>query len=231
MKKAWLWVAATTTVAVFVIRRSRGGEVARELLGKGFQGTLVSDRWSGYGWVKVAQRQMCWAHLKRHFVAFEDHGPKARRLGRALQRATRKLFHELNRARDGTIKYATFRNQVRPLQRRIEALLRRGVACPSKKVAGMCREIVALRPALWTFLWRPCVEPTNNHGERVLRHAVVWRRSSLGTDSEVGRGFVERVLTTVQTLRLQRRNVLDYMTAACEASLRGEPAPSLLAAA
>ena len=230
MKKAWLWVAATTTVAVFLIRRSRGGQVARELLGEGFKGTLVSDRWPGYSWVKTAQRQLCWAHLKRHFKAFEDHGKKARRLGKALQRATRTLFHELNRARDGTIKYSTLRNQVRPVQRRIEALLRRGVACPSKKVAGMCREILELRPALWTFLWRPCVEPTNNHGERVLRHAVVWRKSSLGTDSETGSRFVERVLTAVQTLRLQRRNVLDYMTAACAASLLGVPAPSLLPA-
>ena len=231
MKKAWLWVATTTTVAVFLIRRSRGGQVARELLGEGFKGTLVSDRWSGYGWVDTAQRQLCWAHLKRHWKAFEDHGPKARRLGKALQRATRTLFHELNRARDGTIKYSTLRHQVRPVQQRIEALLRRGVACPSKKVAGMCREILELRPAMWTFLWRPCVEPTNNHGERVLRHAVVWRKSSLGTDSETGSRFVERVLTAVQTLRLQRRNVLDYMTAACEASLRGVRAPSLLAAA
>ena len=123
------------------------------------------------------------------------------------------------------------RNKVRPVQARIEALLAMGEACPSKKVAGMCREILTLRPALWTFLWRPWVEPTNNHGERVLRHAVVWRKSSLGTDSEVGSRFVERVLTAVQTLRLQRCNVLDYMTAACEASLRGEHAPSLLAAA
>lgn len=230
-KKAWLWVAATTTVAVFLIRRSRGGDVARELLGEDFKGTLVSDRWSGYRWVAVAQRQLCWAHLKRHFKAFEDYGKKAHRIGKDLQRATRKLFHELNRARDGTIQFSTLRNNARPVQARIEALLAKGAACPSKKVAGMCREILELRPALWTFLWRPCVEPTNNHGERVLRHAVVWRKSSLGTDSEAGSRFVERVLTVVQTLRLQNRNVLDYMTTACEASLRGDRAPSLLVAA
>ena len=48
-KKAWLWVAATTAVAVFLIRRSRAGAVARELLGEKFEGTLVSDRRSGYG--------------------------------------------------------------------------------------------------------------------------------------------------------------------------------------
>jgi transposase len=228
LKKAWLWVAATPTVAVFLIRRSRGGDVARELLGANFGGTLVSDRWCGYAWVDAARRQLCWAHLKRHFKAFEDYGPHARRIGKALQRATRKLFHEVHRVRDGTIQHGTFRNNVRPLQRRIESLLGRGAACPSKKVAGMCREILELRPALWTFLWRPCVDPTNNHGERVLRHAVVWRKSSGGTDTETGSRFVERVLTVVQTLRLQRRHVLEYMVAAVEASLLGRRAPSLL---
>jgi hypothetical protein len=32
----------------------------------------------------------------------------------------------------------------------------------------------------------------------------------------------------VATLKQQHRNVLDYVTAACEAALRGEPATSLL---
>ena len=74
---------------------------------------------------------------------------------------------------------------------------------------------------------QPC--STTRGATPVLRHAVVWRKSSLGTDSESGSRFVERVLTVVQTLRLQRRNVLDYMTAVSEASLRGDRAPSLIA--
>jgi len=35
-------------------------------------------------------------------------------------------------------------------------------------------------------------------------------------------------LTTVTTLRLQKRNVLDYLTAACAAAIQGETPPSLL---
>lgn len=45
-KRAWLWVAATTWVTVFLVRLSRGGDVARELLGATFSGILVTDRWS-----------------------------------------------------------------------------------------------------------------------------------------------------------------------------------------
>lgn len=45
-KGAWLWVAVTTWVTVFVVRLSRGGHVARELLGETFAGILVTDRYS-----------------------------------------------------------------------------------------------------------------------------------------------------------------------------------------
>jgi transposase len=43
-KRAWLWVASVVTV--FLVRLSRGGQVARELLGKGLSGILVTDRYS-----------------------------------------------------------------------------------------------------------------------------------------------------------------------------------------
>jgi transposase len=49
-KRAWLWVAVTSLVTVFVVRLSRGGQVVRELLGESFCGILISDRYSAYNW-------------------------------------------------------------------------------------------------------------------------------------------------------------------------------------
>jgi transposase len=60
---------------------------------------------------------------------------------------------------------------------------------------------------LWTFVRVEGVEPTNNGAERALRHAVIWRRISGGTDSADGSRFVERMLTVVATCRQQKRNV------------------------
>ncbi len=62
-KRAWLWVAVTSFVTVFLVRMSRGGHVARELLGEAFSGILVTDRYSAYNWYPVRWRQVCWAHL------------------------------------------------------------------------------------------------------------------------------------------------------------------------
>ena len=70
--------------------------------------------------------------------------------------------------------------------------------------------------------------PTNNAAERAIRHAVIWRKISLGTDSEQGSRFVERMLTVVQTLRMQRRNILDFVAESCQAAIHKVPGPSLL---
>src|SRR5215510_6177187 len=63
-KRAWLWVAVTSVVTVFVVRLSRGGQVARELLGERFSGIMVTDRYRAYNWYPVRWRQLCWAHLE-----------------------------------------------------------------------------------------------------------------------------------------------------------------------
>src|SRR5918992_1464168 len=81
---AWLWVAVTTWVTVFVVRLSRGGHIARELLGKTFAGILVTDRYSAYNWYPVRWRQLCWAHLLRDFAAMRGRGDSSEALGEAL---------------------------------------------------------------------------------------------------------------------------------------------------
>ena len=227
-KRAWLWVAVAAQMAVFLIRRSRGAQVAKELLGAAFAGILVSDRWSAYAWVDVARRQLCWAHLLRQFRGFQDHGPEAKAIGRALELLTDTMFHAWHRVRDGTKTRAAFQKLIEPLRQHVVARLQEGAACPAQAVAGRCREILELEPALWTFAYVEGVEPTNNVGEHRIRHGVMWRKTSFGTDSPSGSRFVERILTVVTTLRMQKRNVLDYVASACEAALQGRPAPSLL---
>lgn len=226
--RAWLWVATTTLVAVFTIVRSRGKDVAKQMLGEGFGGTLVSDRWCAYNWVDVLRRQVCWAHLVREFEGFLERGGEAKRIGELLLGEVFVMFEWWHKARDGTIQRSTLKKKMRPLMGEVERLLAEGAVRPNAKVAGTCREILKLRDALWTFVYVEGVEPTNNMAEQDLRHAVIWRKTSFGTKSAGGSRFVERILSVAMSLRKQRRNVLDYLTAACEAALRGDSAPSLL---
>lgn len=227
-QRAWLGVAVTTWVTVFLVRLSRGAKVARELLGQGFQGILGTDRWSAYTWYTPRRRQLCWAHLLRDFEAMRERGGRSTEIGEALQAAARQMFHCWHRVRDGTLKRSSFRVYMIPLRREVERLLEEGQTCGVPKTEGTCREILTLREALWTFVRVAGVEPTNNATERAIRPGVLWRKGSFGTHSPRGSRFVEAMMTVVATLKRQQRNVLDYLTAACEAALRGEPAPSLI---
>ena len=229
-KRAWLWVAVTSWVTVFVVRMARGGHVARELLGETFGGILVTDRYSAYNWYPVRWRQLCWAHLLRDFEAMRGRSRASEQIGEALLAQAHQMFTWWHRVREGTLQRSTFRSYMAPLRREVERLLEAGSRCGVAKTAGTCRDILKRREALWTFVQVAGVEPTNNTAERAIRPGVLWRKGSFGTQSAEGSRFVESMLTVVATLQQQQRNVLEYLTAACEAALRGEAAPSLLPA-
>ncbi|MBI5114726.1 MAG: IS66 family transposase [Rhodovulum sp.] len=229
-RKAWLWVAATTLVSVFAIRFSRGADVAKEMLGELFRGRLVTDRWAGYNWFDVARRQLCWAHLLRDFTKIAERAGRAAAIGAALLEQARMMFELWHGLRDAALSRAAFRLAMLPIRERIESLLQEGVDCGHAKTSRTCSNLLTLRGALWTFVDVEGVEPTNNFGERTIRPGVLWRKTSFGTQSERGSRFVERMLTVTATCRQQGRNVLDYVSRAVAAKLRGDAAPSLLPA-
>jgi hypothetical protein len=98
------------------------------------------------------------------------------------------------------------------------------------KTDGTGRDILKRRGVLGTFVPVDGVAPTKKAAERSLRPGGRWRKGSLGTQSEDGARFVEKMMTVVTTLKQQQRNVLAYLTAAHAAALRGEAAPSLIPA-
>jgi transposase len=227
-QRAWLWTAVTEWVTVFVVRASRGGKVAQELLGERFWGYLVTDRWSAYTWYPSWRRQVCWAHLLRDIAAMIERGGRSREIGEALQGQAQQMFQWWHRVRDGTLAHRTVARYMWPVRQAVERLLAAGQTCGVPKTEGTCRELLKLRQALWTFVRHDGVEPTNNAAERAIRPGVLWRKGSFGTHSAEGSRFVEAMMTVVATLKQQHRHVLAYVTAACEAALCGQPAPSLL---
>jgi transposase len=224
--KAWLWVVVTRWVTVFAITTSRGAEVAKDLLGTDRRKVVISDRFKSYTWIK--RRQFCWAHLNRDFQAMVDRGGESAEVGRLLLGHSERLFDWWHRVRDGTMARATLRTNVAVMRFSFRDDLRRGVACDCARTAATCRGLLAGETHLWTFVRVEGIEPTNNDAERALRHGVIYRKLSGGTDSESGSRFVERVLTVVATCRQRGINVLEYLTWCYQAHLDREPAPSLV---
>ena len=103
-KRAWLWIAVTSAVTVFLVRLSRGAPVARELLGEECSGILVTDRYSAYNWYPVRWRQVCWAHLLRDFEALRGRGGCSQEIGDALLAQAHQMCTWWHRVREGTLK-------------------------------------------------------------------------------------------------------------------------------
>jgi transposase len=227
-RKVWLWATVTPLFTVFTIAKNRGSEVAKALLGGEDDQVVGSDRFSAYDWIMARWRQICWAHLRRDFQAMIDRGGDGETIGRRLLSLSNRLFRHWHRVRDGTLEWGLFQERMSRLRREVKRALEDGSRCSCAKTAATCFEILKVEEGLWTFARVKGIEPTNNAVERALRHAVIWRRISGGTESTGGSRFVERMLTVVATCRQQGRNVLDYLSKCFEADCRGQAAPSLL---
>jgi transposase len=229
-QRAWLWVVVTRAVTVFTVALSRAGAVARGLVDPAAGQVVTTDRYSGYRWLPLRQRQVCWAHLVRDFQAMVDRASAGSPIGEELLCSAEELFTWWYRVRDGTMARSTFRRYVAELRPWVRSQLEAGAACSCAKTAGTCQELLAVEPALWTFARVEGTEPTNNAAERALRHAVLWRKTSCGTQSGAGSHFVENILTVAATCRQQGRHVLEYLTDCCRAAVQGASPPSLLPA-
>jgi transposase len=225
--KAWLWTFVARWFTVFAVRPTREATALAVFLGEKFRGIVTCDRAKMY-W-HLGQLQWCWAHLKRDFQAMIDSGDRrAQHLGWRLRHATCELFEHWADYCVGKISRAALVRRMGPVRRKVERLLLRGTESGNSDVRGTCRELYEHRQWLWMFLYHEGVEPTNNAGERALRHAVIWRKLSFGTQSASGSRFVETMLTVIETCRQQGHNVFAFLTAAVEAHLAHQPAPSLL---
>ena len=121
------------------------------------------------------------------------------------------------------------RRRIRLLRRELKPILRRysGKAPRYKRTRGLARNLLKVWPALWTFADRRGVQPTNNHAERALRGAVIYRKLSLGSQSETGEQRIERLLSASTTCRLQHRSLFEYLSHLLTAHARGDPLPRL----
>jgi transposase len=223
-----LWGALTARTAVFRIAAGRHAFEARTLLGERFAGIVCSDRWRGYDYLDPSQRQLCWAHLLRDFTAHSEGMAEQKRFGCDGVQIARDVFAAWDSYQaDGD--RARLQAQIAPLQGKLRALLDHAARkSPRTKYQRVFAKSLLKRwPALWTFTHTDGVEPTNNHAERGLRGAVIYRKLSLGSQSDQGERTIERLLSASVTCRLQRRSLFAYLAEVLSASIRGDPVPAL----
>ncbi len=214
-RRVWLWVNATADVTSFEVLTGRAAEQAKRMIDTTAKGVVTTDRFGAYTWLSARRRQICWAHLVRDFQAMVERGGESAAVGEGLQRYSTQLFALWHRVREGDLSRDGLEAAIEPVRLGVREALETGRRSEQAKTRRACGNILKLERSLWQFVRVGGVEPTNNAAERALRRAVLWRRTSYGTESEAGSRFVERILTAVTTLRQQGRDVLDYLTQLC----------------
>jgi transposase len=223
-----LWGALTAQTALFRIAAGRHQREVTALLGDEFTGIACSDRWRAYDYLDPERRQFCWAHLVRDFTAHSEGLAAQKRFGEAGLALTARLFAAWNAYRDHGDRTRLL-EQIAPLKAEFKALLERATrkSTKTKYHRQFAKNLLKCWPALWTFTLVDGVEPTNNHAERGLRGAVIYRKLSLGSQSEQGERTIERLLSASLTCRLQQRSLFAYLTDVLSANIRGDPIPTL----
>jgi transposase len=226
--KRTLWGALTARAAVLRIAEGRHRREAQALLGEEFAGIACSDRWWAYDYLDPERRQFCWAHLVRDFTAHSEGLGAQKEFGVAGLEITGRLFAAWGECR-GDADRARLLERVGPLKEELGALLAQAARKSTKTRyhRTFAKNLLKGWPALWTFASVPGVEPTNNHAERGLRGAVIYRKLSLGSQSARGERTIERLLSASVTCRLQRRSLFAYLAEVLTAEARGDPIPLL----
>ena len=222
-----LWGAFTDQTAFFRVAADRHEEHAKALLAD-TQAIITSDRWWAYSHLPLARRQICWAHLRRDFTAHAEGLATEKQFGKLGLEISEQLFWAWE-VFQHTQDRRELKRQIRLLRHQLKPALRRyaGKSPRNKYCRGMARNLLKLWPALWTFATIPGVEPTNNHAERALRGAVIYRKLSLGSQSEEGEQRIARLLSASITCRLQHRSLHTYLVDLLTAHARGDPLPLL----
>jgi transposase len=232
----WLWVVVTPLIICFQVILSRSAEAAQQVIGKEFRGFVTSDRCTAYNWVDIERRQVCWAHLKRDFIQISERKGVSSEIGESLLQQEKKVFNIWYQFRNGEIDRIELGKKMEPVRSEILSVLQEASQMeiakeektPLAKTVRTCRKLLDVETAMWLFVREEGVEPTNNAAERAIRPAVIWRRTSFGSDSAAGSEFVSRLLTVVSSLILQERNILEFLSESVAAKRFGQTPPSLI---
>jgi hypothetical protein len=222
-----LWGIFDERHAYLHVAPSRHEDHAKELLAD-TAAIVTSDRWWAYSHLPLARRQLCWAHLRRDFAAHAEGLAVEKEFGEVGLELCERVFGAWARFSESEDR-GELKRTIVALRHRYKPIIA-GYAAkrpPNKRCRGMARNLLKAWPALWSFASHEGVAPTNNHAERALRSAVIYRKLSLGTQSPGGELRVARLLSAHTTCRLQRRSLFAYLSEVIAACARGDPVPLL----
>lgn len=220
----WLWDFVNQKLALYQISRSRGQQVPKEILGKDYQGIVLSDFLSAYD-NSGKRRQRCLVHLIREMHDCRQKDGSVEYL--LAYRKLKRILKDAKRLSESRSKLAPwiFARRVRKIKDRLL-----GFACQSfgnKNWKRLSKRLLKYYEEILTFLDVPGLPLDNNHAERMIRPNVIFRKISFQNMSRLGANAHEVLMSLLQTLRLQDKNAVDFFKTAYLRHRQGNPSPLL----
>ena len=223
-KKSWVWALANERLAYYHVDRSRARKVLKGLLGPDFEGTLISDFFSVY--LKLPYRmQKCLVHLLRDFH-------ECAKVDRSAEfvKAYRKIKRLINDARKLQDRHETMPSGEYARRRfRLEERLFNFMAFgyTNKNLQRLSKRFAQSWLDIFRFLKDPSLAWNNNLAERMIRPNVIYRNRSFGNRSDRGAEAHGTIMSIMQTLRLQGKNVSENLRFAFLQHRQGRATPCL----
>jgi transposase len=214
-KNAWLHAFVSETATYYAIG-NRSADVAEQLLGSDWSGTMIHDGWSVYDRFDHAFHQQCLGHLQRRCRELcETSTPDDARFPHAVLTLIDRAFalrrawrgHRCNR--DGLAEAGLL------LSDELDTLASDSFSHePNRRLAGHIRKHAM--HWFW-FLIDPTIDATNYRAEQAIRPAVVNRKVWGGNRTWIG-AQAQSILTSLfVTLRRRDHNPLDWLSQALTA--------------
>jgi transposase len=222
---AWLWVFTGQKITVYAIEKSRSHQVVVNILGKEFAGVLVSDCFLAYDHhaLKEWLKQKCLSHLLKDLKTLNE--TKTRGAVRFARSLTTLLQDALQlKTRKAHLTEDQFAQQSTELETRLDQLIDINRRLTDPDNARFAKRLRKHRPHILRFLYIDGLDPTNNQAERMLRPAVITRKTNGCNRSEEGAKTHAILSSLLATCRQQAVPILDYLI---QLQRFGETPPSL----
>jgi len=222
-KHAFVWSLSNKNTVYFEIQPTRSGLVAENLIPISYEGITHTDCYAGYNHINAWLRQICWAHLKRHFQkrAEASDGPEREfgELGLAISKRVFKLSKETKTSTE---------RQRKQVIADMDALVEYGLTSEApQKTRAMATTLAKHRVSLWHCLYREDVDATNNHAEQMVRPVVMKRKLSIGSGSPAGAKALAALLSVSATARLRGVSPFAFIEQTVRAAKANQLSPQM----
>ncbi len=206
----WLWCFANDRNCYYMIDRSRGSPALKKFFTESFGGTLITDFWAAYGSVDVlGGRQKCLVHLLGELKKVDQRNDSPG--WRAFAKKLRRLVGDGVRLRAlSDFAPERYRNRIERLKVRLHTLSHADYR--DADAVRLAKRLRRYAEDIFTFLDRPEVAWENNFAERMVRPAVILRKSSQSNRSQRGAATQGVLMSVYRTLKLRGHDPIDTIT-------------------